>query len=87
MPYAVAAGSAGIAGMVLAGGGLLLLGIRELAKMSEPVLIPLMYGIWPDGPLFPKRANVVAAPKPKQEGPPVVVPPVVQEPAPATTAP
>jgi|GEM_PF-1092468 len=90
LPYAVAAGSAGIAGMVLAGGGLLLLGIRELAKMSEPVLIPLMYGIWPDGPLFPKRANVVAAPKPEQ---PVVVPPPVEpapaeaEPAPAPAAP
>ncbi len=92
LPYAVAAGSAGIAGMVLAGGGLLLLGIRELAKMSEPVLIPLMYGIWPDGPLFPKRANVVAAPKPQQEEPPVVAPPVVAPPVepetePATAAP
>jgi hypothetical protein len=67
LPYALLAAGAGGAGMAAAGAGLLLLGGRELTRLVQPIVIPLAFGVFPDGPWFPRSEPIdlpVTAPRP-----------------------
>jgi hypothetical protein len=46
----------GGAGMVMAGGGLALLAVREIPKRLRPLAIPCTFGLLPDGDWFPSKS-------------------------------
>jgi hypothetical protein len=74
LPLAVPTGAVGFVALASAATSVGLIALREIPKALQPILIPLAYGVLPDGDWFPSKNRKAANPKTSEQPAPTEIP-------------